>query len=110
MLTAIVLDKLERPLLYLLCLLVERPNIVGECFWVVQLSFFQQIGGCNAVIYYLPVLFKQSLNQTKFMSMILGGVNMIVYSIFATMSRHVKPARENRPNLTQPGLGQVGLA
>ncbi|RHZ50984.1 sugar porter family MFS transporter [Aspergillus thermomutatus] len=49
-------------------------------------QFFQQIGGCNAVIYYLPVLFKQSLGQTEFMSMILGGVNMIVYSIFATMS------------------------
>ncbi|KAJ5650932.1 hexose carrier protein [Penicillium longicatenatum] len=49
-------------------------------------QFFQQIGGCNAVIYYLPVLFKKSLNQTDFMSMILGGVNMIVYSIFACMS------------------------
>ncbi|KAE8348535.1 hexose carrier protein [Aspergillus coremiiformis] len=49
-------------------------------------QFFQQIGGCNAVIYYLPVLFKTSLHQTQFMSMILGGVNMIVYSIFATMS------------------------
>ncbi|KAE8354339.1 general substrate transporter [Aspergillus coremiiformis] len=49
-------------------------------------QFFQQIGGCNAVIYYLPVLFKQSLNQTQFMSMILGGVNMIVYSIFACLS------------------------
>ncbi|KAF7173228.1 hypothetical protein CNMCM5623_005474 [Aspergillus felis] len=49
-------------------------------------QFFQQVGGCNAVIYYLPVLFKNSLNQTPFMSMILGGVNMIVYSIFATFS------------------------
>jgi hypothetical protein len=49
-------------------------------------QFFQQIGGCNAVIYYLPVLFKQSLGQTEFMSMILGGVNMIVYSIFACSS------------------------
>ena len=27
-----------------------------------------------------------------------------------TMDRHVKPARENRPNPTQPGLGRVGLA
>ncbi|KAJ5646398.1 hexose carrier protein [Penicillium lividum] len=49
-------------------------------------QFFQQIGGCNAVIYYLPVLFKKSLNQSDFMSMILGGVNMVVYSIFACMS------------------------
>ncbi|PKY05769.1 general substrate transporter [Aspergillus campestris IBT 28561] len=49
-------------------------------------QFFQQIGGCNAVIYYLPVLFKKSLGQTEFLSMILGGVNMIVYSIFACSS------------------------
>lgn len=49
-------------------------------------QFFQQIGGCNAVIYYLPVLFNQSLGQDDFMSMVLGGVNMIVYSIFACMS------------------------
>jgi hypothetical protein len=49
-------------------------------------QFFQQIGGCNAVIYYLPVLFEKSLGQTPFMSMILGGVNMVVYSVFATMS------------------------
>lgn len=49
-------------------------------------QFFQQIGGCNAVIYYLPVLFKDSLGQNDFMSMVLGGVNMIVYSIFACMS------------------------
>ncbi|PYI04463.1 hexose carrier protein [Aspergillus sclerotiicarbonarius CBS 121057] len=49
-------------------------------------QFFQQIGGCNAVIYYLPVLFKNSIHQSDLMSMILGGVNMIVYSIFATLS------------------------
>lgn len=49
-------------------------------------QFFQQIGGCNAVIYYLPVLFNKSLGQDDFMSMILGGVNMVVYSIFACMS------------------------
>ncbi|PKX89128.1 hexose carrier protein [Aspergillus novofumigatus IBT 16806] len=44
-------------------------------------QFFQQIGGCNAVIYYLPVLFEKSLGQTPFMSMILGGVNMVVLSM-----------------------------
>lgn len=49
-------------------------------------QFMQQIGGCNAVIYYLPVLFRQSLGQSTTMSLILGGVNMIIYSIFATMS------------------------
>lgn len=49
-------------------------------------QFFQQIGGCNAVIYYLPVLFEQSVGQSHLMSMILGGVNMIVYAIFACSS------------------------
>lgn len=49
-------------------------------------QFMQQIGGCNAVIYYLPILFEQSMHQTRTMSLILGGVNMIVYAIFATFS------------------------
>ncbi|OQD75780.1 hypothetical protein PENDEC_c006G06917 [Penicillium decumbens] len=46
----------------------------------------QQLSGCNAVIYYLPVLLEQSLHQSRFMAMIIGGVNMIVYAIFATFS------------------------
>ncbi|KAF2114845.1 general substrate transporter [Lophiotrema nucula] len=49
-------------------------------------QFFQQIGGCNAVIYYFPLLFENSIGQNHNMSLILGGVNMIVYSIFATVS------------------------
>jgi sugar porter (SP) family MFS transporter len=46
----------------------------------------QQLSGCNAVIYYLPVLLQQSLGQGRTMAMIIGGVNMIVYAIFATFS------------------------
>lgn len=49
-------------------------------------QLFQQIGGCNAVIYFFPLLFEKSIGQTKQMSLLLGGVNMIVYSIFATVS------------------------
>lgn len=49
-------------------------------------QFFQQVGGCNAVIYYLPVLFEDSLGQSRTLSLILGGVNMVVYSIFAASS------------------------
>ena len=49
-------------------------------------QIFQQLSGCNAVIYYLPVLFQNSLKETNLMSLILGGVNMIVYAIFATFS------------------------
>ena len=46
----------------------------------------QQVGGCNAVIYYFPILFETSIKATHTKSMLLGGVNMIVYSIFATAS------------------------
>ncbi|KAI9818447.1 MAG: hypothetical protein M1827_000506 [Pycnora praestabilis] len=49
-------------------------------------QFMQQVGGCNAVIYYFPILFEQSIGQTRNLSLILGGVNMVVYAIFATTS------------------------
>lgn len=49
-------------------------------------QLMQQIGGCNAVIYYFPILFEKSIGQTHTLSLLLGGVNMIVYSIFATTS------------------------
>jgi sugar porter (SP) family MFS transporter len=49
-------------------------------------QFMQQVGGCNAVIYYFPILFQNSIGETHNMAMLLGGVNMIVYSAFATVS------------------------
>ncbi|KAG9236743.1 hypothetical protein BJ875DRAFT_206676 [Amylocarpus encephaloides] len=49
-------------------------------------QFFQQLGGCNAVIYYFPILFQTSIGTTKNLALLLGGVNMIIYSIFATVS------------------------
>lgn len=49
-------------------------------------QIMQQIGGCNAVIYYFPILFEQSIHETHNMSLLLGGVNMIVYAAFATTS------------------------
>ncbi|KAL2137319.1 hypothetical protein VTI74DRAFT_5050 [Chaetomium olivicolor] len=49
-------------------------------------QFMQQIGGCNAVIYYFPILFQRSIGEDHNMSLLLGGVNMVVYSIFATTS------------------------
>ena len=49
-------------------------------------QLMQQVGGCNAVIYYCPILFQQSIGQTHNMSLLLGGVNMIIYAIFATVS------------------------
>jgi hypothetical protein len=47
---------------------------------------FQQLSGCNAVIYYLPVLLETSLHKTHDFSLLIGGVNMICYAIFATFS------------------------
>ncbi|KAL8728040.1 MAG: hypothetical protein Q9166_005640 [cf. Caloplaca sp. 2 TL-2023] len=52
----------------------------------VSSQFMQQVGGCNAVIYYFPILFEQSIHQSHEISLLLGGVNMIVYAIFATVS------------------------
>ncbi|KAL8948751.1 MAG: hypothetical protein Q9222_005090 [Ikaeria aurantiellina] len=52
----------------------------------VSSQFMQQVGGCNAVIYYFPILFETSIGQTHNMSLLLGGVNMVVYAIFATVS------------------------
>ncbi|KAH3943503.1 hypothetical protein HBI56_108100 [Parastagonospora nodorum] len=49
-------------------------------------QLMQQIGGCNAVIYYFPLLFENSIGATHDLALLLGGVNMIVYSIFATTS------------------------
>ncbi len=49
-------------------------------------QFFQQVGGCNAVIYYFPILFRDSIGTTQNMALLLGGVNMIVYAISATVS------------------------
>lgn len=49
-------------------------------------QFFQQLGGCNAVIYYFPILFQDAIGTSHNLALLLGGVNMIVYAIFATVS------------------------
>lgn len=49
-------------------------------------QMFQQLSGCNAVIYYLPVLLKQSLGQSNDQALLICGINMICYTVFATFS------------------------
>lgn len=49
-------------------------------------QLMQQLGGCNAVIYYFPILMQSSLKTDHNLAMLLGGVNMVIYSIFATVS------------------------
>ncbi|TKA73504.1 hypothetical protein B0A55_05504 [Friedmanniomyces simplex] len=52
----------------------------------VSCQFFQQIGGCNAVIYYFPLLFETSIGTSHSLALLLGGINMVVYATFATTS------------------------
>lgn len=49
-------------------------------------QMMQQLSGCNAVIYYFPILFQTALGTTHNLALLLGGINMVVYSIFATTS------------------------
>ncbi|KAK7958135.1 hypothetical protein PG996_010421 [Apiospora saccharicola] len=49
-------------------------------------QMMQQLSGCNAVIYYFPILFQRSIGTTHNLALLLGGVNMVVYAAFATTS------------------------
>lgn len=72
-------------------------------------QFFQQIGGCNAVIYYFPILFQASIGTTHDLALLLGGVNMIVYAAFATVSWFIIE-RAGRRNLFLWGTAGQGLS
>lgn len=49
-------------------------------------QLFQQIGGCNAVIYYSTILFRNQIGLEGQLPLILGGVLSVVYMIFALTS------------------------
>ncbi|GAA5989812.1 hypothetical protein JCM11641_003375 [Rhodosporidiobolus odoratus] len=49
-------------------------------------QIFQQIGGCNSVIYFCPVIFEEYLGLDRQLSLILGGVNVSVYALAAFCS------------------------
>ncbi|KAI0526266.1 general substrate transporter [Xylaria bambusicola] len=50
-------------------------------------QFMQQVGGCNAVIYFFPILCETFITPGDHnMALLLGGVNAVVYAIFATVS------------------------
>ncbi|XXH01181.1 Cell surface mannoprotein mp65 [Hypoxylon texense] len=49
-------------------------------------QMMQQLSGCNAVIYYFPILFQTSIGTSHNLALLLGGINMVIYSIFATTS------------------------
>ncbi|KAA8893436.1 general substrate transporter [Sphaerosporella brunnea] len=79
-----------------------RRVIIGSSSQIMQ-----QIGGCNAIIYYFPILMERSLHQDRNMSLILGGVNMIVYSIFATFSWFVIEKMGRRKLFFVGTIGQM---
>ncbi|KAI1435805.1 general substrate transporter [Xylaria sp. CBS 124048] len=46
-------------------------------------QFMQQVGGCNAVIYFFPILCETFITPGNHnMALLLGGVNAIVYALF----------------------------
>jgi hypothetical protein len=49
-------------------------------------QMMQQLSGCNAVIYYFPILFQTAIGTSPNLALLLGGVNQIVYALFATTS------------------------
>jgi sugar porter (SP) family MFS transporter len=49
-------------------------------------QMFQQLGGCNAVIYYSTILFHNQIGLEMRLSLVLGGVLSIVYMLFALLS------------------------
>ncbi len=69
-------------------------------------QLMQQLGGCNAVIYYFPILMQTSLNTTHSLALLLGGVNMVVYSIFATVSWFIIERAGRRKLFLIGSLGQ----
>ncbi len=70
-------------------------------------QWMQQIGGCNAVIYYVPILFQRSLNESHNFAMLLGAVNMVVYAIFATVSWFIIERVGRRKLLLWGTVGQM---
>ena len=49
-------------------------------------QLFQQIGGCNAVIYFSPVIYEERLGLERILALVLGGVNVTVYALMAFLS------------------------
>ncbi|TIB75270.1 general substrate transporter [Wallemia mellicola] len=69
-------------------------------------QFFQQIGGCNAVIYFSPVIFQDRLGLERNLALILGGVNVIVYALCAYSSYWLVEHVGRRKMFLYGSLGQ----
>lgn len=68
---------------------------------------FQQLGGCNAVIYYATILFENQIGLETQLSLILGGVLAIIYAIFAVSSFVLVERCGRRPMFLVGTVGQA---
>lgn len=68
---------------------------------------FQQLGGCNAVIYYATILFENQIGLETQLSLILGGVLAIVYALFAVSSFQLVERFGRRPMFLVGTVGQA---
>jgi hypothetical protein len=87
-------------------------------------QLFQQIGGCNAVIYfasvfpqlvrsiltlkYRPVFFQQYIGLERRLALILGGVNSTVYALSSFLSYPMIERLGRRKMFLWGTVGQVG--
>jgi len=71
----------------------------------------QQLGGCNAVIYYATILFEEQIfegqSNSRDLSLILGGVLAIVYALFALLSFVIVERAGRRPLFLIGTAGQA---
>lgn len=75
-----------------------RPQYLRRMLLGAGSQCMQQLSGCNAVIYYFPILFQSSIGTSQNLALLLGGVNMIVYAAFA-MTSFLVVERVGRRNL-----------
>ncbi|BFZ60024.1 sugar transporter-like protein [Saitoella coloradoensis] len=68
---------------------------------------FQQLGGCNAVIYYCPVLFENSVHLDRTLSLVLGGVLATVYALSTLASFTLVEKLGRRPMFLIGSFGQM---
>ncbi|KIY48062.1 general substrate transporter [Fistulina hepatica ATCC 64428] len=71
-------------------------------------QLFQQIGGCNAVIYFAPVIFQTYIGLDRRLSLILGGVNATVYALSAFFSYPMIERLGRRKMFLWGTAGQAG--
>ncbi|CDK25786.1 unnamed protein product [Kuraishia capsulata CBS 1993] len=69
-------------------------------------QIFQQLGGCNAVIYYAPLLYQNSLGMERTLALVLSGVTIVVYALFACIAFWLVEKVGRRPLFIIGSVGQ----